>query len=130
MLFLRLPQLLRRFTLRALLVASFACAAIRFLAIGWGVESLVVLAAAQLLHAATFGAFHASSVATVHRLFQGPLEGRGQALFSTVTYGFGLVAGSLLAGWTWGELGPAASFAVSAAFGALGGALVLWKVRV
>jgi PPP family 3-phenylpropionic acid transporter len=129
-LFLRLPQLLRRFTLRALLAASFACAAVRFLAIGWGVESLAVLAAAQLLHAATFGAFHASSVAAVHRLFPGPLEARGQALFSTMSYGLGSAAGSLIAGLTWGALGPAGSFAVSAAFGALGGALVWWRVRV
>jgi PPP family 3-phenylpropionic acid transporter len=129
-LFLRLPQLLRRFTLRALLLASFGCAAIRFLAIGWGVESLAVLAAAQLLHAATFGAFHASSVAAVHRLFPGPLEARGQALFSMVTYGMGSAAGSLVAGWTWGALGPSASFAVSAFFGVLGGVLVWWRVRV
>jgi PPP family 3-phenylpropionic acid transporter len=129
-LFLRLPQLLRRFTLRALLAASFGCAAVRFLAIGWGVESLAALAAAQLLHAATFGAFHASSVAAVHRLFPGPLEVRGQALFSMMSYGLGSAAGSLIAGWTWDALGPAASFAASAGFGALGGALVWWRVRV
>jgi PPP family 3-phenylpropionic acid transporter len=129
-LFLRLPQLQRRFTLRGLLLASFACAVVRFLAIGWGVEWFAVLAAAQLLHAATFGAFHASSVAAVHRLFPGALAARGQALFSSVTYGLGGAAGSLVAGWTWPTLGPGASFTVSAAFGAAGAALVLWKVRV
>lgn len=129
-LFLRLAPLLRRFTLRALLFASFACAVARFLAIGWGVESLAVLALAQLLHAATFGAFHASAVAAVHRLFAGPLEARGQALFSSVTYGMGAATGSLVAGLTWQTLGPAPSFAVSALFAALGGALVAWKVRV
>ena len=79
---LRLPQLMRRFSLRALLIASFACAALRFPAIGWGVELLALLAAAQLLHAATFGAFHAASIATVHRMFPGRLAGRGQALYS------------------------------------------------
>lgn len=129
-LFLRLPGLQRRFTLRALLLASFACAVARFLAIGWGVDSLAVLAAAQLLHAATFGVFHASAVAAVHRLFPGPLEARGQALFSTVSYGMGAAAGSLVAGWTWVAWGPGASFAVSALFAALGGAFVLWRVRV
>jgi len=129
-LFMRLPQLLLRFSLRALLLASFGCAVVRFLAIGWGVESLAVLAAAQLLHAATFGAFHAGSVAAVHRLFPGPLASRGQALFSSVTYGVGSAAGALIAGATWEPLGASASFAVSAAFGALGAALVAWKVRV
>jgi hypothetical protein len=36
----------------------------------------------------------------------------------------------LLAGWTWEALGPVPSFALSGLFGALGGALVAWKVRV
>jgi PPP family 3-phenylpropionic acid transporter len=129
-LFMKLPQLLLRFSLRALLLASFACAVVRFLAIGWGVESLAVLAAAQLLHAATFGAFHAGSVAAVHRLFPGPLAARGQALFSSVAYGVGGATGSLIAGATWEPLGAAASFAVSAAFGLAGAALVAWQVRV
>ena len=34
------------------------------------------------------------------------------------------------AGWTWEALGPSPSFAISALFGALGAALVAWKVRV
>lgn len=129
-LFLRLPQLLRRFSLRSLLLVSFACAVVRFLAIGWGVESIALLAAAQLLHAATFGAFHAGSVAAVHRLFPGPLEARGQALFSSLAYGLGGAAGSLVAGWSWEPLGPSLSFSISALFGLLGAALVAWKVRV
>jgi PPP family 3-phenylpropionic acid transporter len=128
-LFLRLPQLLRRFSLRALLLASFACAVLRFLAIGWGVGSLAVLAAAQLLHAATFGAYHSASIAAVHRMFAGALEARGQALFSSLSYGLGGAVGTLLAGWTWQALGPVPSFAVSAAFAALGGWLVAWKTR-
>ncbi len=129
-LFLRLPQVMRRFSLRVLLLASFVCAVLRFPAIGWGVESLALLAAAQLLHAATFGAFHAACVAAVHRLFPGVLAARGQALYSSIAYGLGGAAGSLVAGWTWTALGPSASFMVSALFAALGAALVAWKVRV
>jgi PPP family 3-phenylpropionic acid transporter len=129
-LFLRLPEVMRRFSLQALLLASFVCAIVRFLAIGWGVESLLLLAAAQLLHAATFGVFHAGSVAAVHRLFPGGLASRGQALYSSIAYGLGGAAGSLIAGWTWVAFGPSPSFAVSALFGVLGAALVGWKVRV
>jgi PPP family 3-phenylpropionic acid transporter len=128
--FLRLPQVMRRFSLRALLLASSLCAVLRFLVIGWGVESLLLLAAAQLLHAATFGVFHAACVAAVHRLFPGTLAARGQALYSSIAYGLGGAAGSLMAGWTWVAFGPSPSFAVSALFGALGAALVAWKVRV
>lgn len=129
-LFLRLPQLLARFPLRALLLASFACAVVRFIAIGWGVESLAVLVASQLLHAFTFGAFHSASVAAVHRLFPGPVQARGQALFSSLCYGVGGMTGSLVAGFTWQALGPALSFGVGSLFALLGGALVAWKVRV
>jgi PPP family 3-phenylpropionic acid transporter len=128
--FLWLPRLMRRFSLHVLLVASFACAAVRFPAIGWGVGSLAVLAAAQLLHAATFGLYHATCLAAVHRLFPGRIEARGQALYSSLAYGVGGAAGVLLAGWTWEALGAAPSFALSGLFGALGGALVAWKVRV
>lgn len=129
-LFLRLPRVMRRFSLRALLLASFACAVLRFPAIGWGVDSLLLLAAAQLLHAATFGVFHAACVAAVHRLFPGALAARGQALYSSIAYGLGGAAGSLIAGWTWTAFGPSASFMISAFFAALGGAFVAWKVRV
>jgi len=128
--FLWLPRLMQRWSLRALLIASFACAAIRFAAIGAAVEWLAVLAAAQLLHAATFGSFHAASIAAVHRLFSGRIEARGQALYSSLTYGLGGAAGTLLAGWSWEALGASSSFAISALFGALGGLLVAWKVRV
>ncbi len=129
-LFLRLPQLLARFSLRALLLASFGCAMVRFIAIGWGVESLAVVVAAQLLHAFTFGAFHSASVAAVHRLFPGPVQARGQALFSSLCYGVGGMTGSLVAGITWQSLGPALSFGVGSLFALLGAALVACKVRV
>jgi MFS transporter, PPP family, 3-phenylpropionic acid transporter len=129
LIFLRLPQLLRRFSLRAVLLASFVCAIVRFPAIGWGVELIWVLAVAQLLHAATFGAFHSACVAGVHRLFPGPLASRGQALYSSIAYGLGGATGSLVAGASWESLGASASFAISALFALLGAALVAWKVR-
>jgi MFS transporter, PPP family, 3-phenylpropionic acid transporter len=128
--FVFLPQLMRRYSLRSLLIASFACAALRFLLIGWAVEVLALLIFALLLHAATFGLFHAASLAAVHRLFSGRLEARGQALYSSLTYGIGGAAGTLIAGWTWESLGPGLSFTVSALAGAAGALLVAWKVRV
>jgi MFS transporter, PPP family, 3-phenylpropionic acid transporter len=130
LLFLRLPQVMRRFSLRVLLLASFACAVARFLAVGWGAHWLWLLAAAQLLHAATFGVFHSAGLATVHRFFPGALAARGQALYSSIAYGLGGAAGSLIAGWSWVALGASASFALSALFACLGGALVAWWIRV
>jgi PPP family 3-phenylpropionic acid transporter len=128
--FLAWPQLARRYSLRVLLIASFLCAAARFAAIGWGTQVLALLIAAQLLHAATFGVFHAASVAAVHRLFTGRLQARGQTLYSSLSYGLGGGAGLLIAGWSWEALGPGLSFTLSAAFALAGAALVTWRVRV
>jgi PPP family 3-phenylpropionic acid transporter len=129
-LFLRLPALMRRFSLRALLMAAFACAAVRFAAVALWAGEPALMTAAQLLHAVTFGAFHAASIAAVHRIFAGPFEARGQTIYASLVHGVGGVAGTLIAGWSWSVLGPSASFAVGAAAGALGALLIGWKVRV
>jgi PPP family 3-phenylpropionic acid transporter len=111
--FLYLPTLFRRFALSAVLVASFGCAVLRFLAIGWFAALPAVLIPAQLLHAATFGSFHAASVAAVHRVFPAEAHARGQTLFSSVCYGAGGAAGALLAGWAWEVAGPGLAFSAS-----------------
>ena len=128
--FLAWPKLTRCYSLRVLLIASFVCAAARFAAIGWGTQVLLLLVAAQLLHAATFGVFHAASVAAVHRLFTGRLQARGQTLYSSLSYGLGGGAGLLVAGWSWEALGPGWSFTLSSVFALAGAALVTWRVRV
>lgn len=128
--FIAMPALVRSFSLRAILLASFVAAGVRFAGIGWGVESLVILVIAQLLHAATFGSFHAASIAAVHRLFEGHLQVRGQALYMSICYGVGGMVGTLLAGATWETLGPTLTFGVSALFGLLGAVFVAWRVRI
>src|SRR5213075_317961 len=97
--FVFLPALFRRYRLSMLLTASAALGVARFLAIGWFADSLAVLLVAQLLHAATFGSFHAAAVAAVHRVFPPHAQARGQALFSSVGYGAGGALGALTAGW-------------------------------
>jgi PPP family 3-phenylpropionic acid transporter len=112
--FLFLPQLFRRFPLSGILVASLACAVLRFLAIGWGARELGIVLLAQLLHGATFGAFHAAAVAAVHRVFPEHAQARGQTLFSSVSYGAGAAAGFLIAGWAWDGGGAPLAFSLSA----------------
>ena len=112
--FLYLPQLFRRYTLSAILAVSLACGAVRFAAIGWAAEVLWIVLLAQVLHAATFGSFHAAerrrSAARVPR----GAQALGQTLFSSVGYGAGGAAGLLLAGWAWEVGGAALAFSACA----------------
>lgn len=118
--FLYLPALFRRFTLSSILLTSFACAVVRFLALGWLPGEMWLVVLAQLLHAATFGSFHAASVAAVHRVFPEAAQARGQTLFSSVSYGAGGAAGALGAGWLWQAAGPGSAFSLSALAGLAG----------
>jgi PPP family 3-phenylpropionic acid transporter len=113
--FFYLPALFRRYALSTLLVAAAACGVARFLVVGWAAEWIALLVAAQLLHAATFGAFHAASVAAVGRLFPAHAQAFGQTLLSSASYGAGGAAGALAAGWAWEAAGPGLAFTVSAA---------------
>ena len=119
-LFFWLPQLMRRWRIEQILVACFCFAIVRFLMIAWGVDSLTVLLIAQLMHAMTFGAFHAAGVAATHSVFRGELQSRGQALYSSLGYGAGGAIGTLAAGYAWEGLGGAMTFSLSAAAALIG----------
>ncbi len=123
-----LPALFRRYALSGLLMASLFCAVARFLAIGWGASLLWILVIAQLLHAATFGAFHAATVTAVHRIFPPHTQGRGQTLLSSISYGAGGAAGALVAGWGWQAAGPGLAFSL-AALAALAGAYFAYRLK-
>ncbi len=126
--FAYLPALFRRYSLSALLIASLSCAVARFLAIGWGASLLWILVLAQLLHAATFGLFHAATVMAMHRIFPPHAQGRGQTLLSSISYGAGGAAGALVAGWGWQAAGPGLAFSL-AALAALAGVYFAYGLR-
>jgi PPP family 3-phenylpropionic acid transporter len=127
--FFLMPVLVRRFGFVNILAFSFTAAVLRFLLIGWTVDWIVLLLCAQVLHAATFGAFHAASVGLVHEFFQGRHQSRGQALFGSVTYGAGGVLGGLASGPVWQHWGASALYSCSAGAALLGAVIVLWHNR-
>jgi PPP family 3-phenylpropionic acid transporter len=128
--FFLMPWLMRRYTLPQILLVSFACAVLRFLLIGWCVDSLRLLLAAQVLHAATFGSFHAAAVALIHQFFKGRHQSKGQALFGSLTYGAGGMLGGLLSGPIWQHYGASVLFSCSAGMALLGFLLIGWKLRM
>jgi len=118
--FMWMPRISARFSLRSILLVAYASAVVRFVMIGWGIESLTVLLLAQVLHGLTFGAYHAASIAAINQWFPGRLQARGQALYGSISFGAGGMLGGLLSGYTWDGLGPAWTYTIGAGFALMG----------
>ncbi len=105
---------------RALFAVAFLLAGVRWLVVGafpmyWG-----AILFAQTLHAASYGVYHAVAVRVVHQLFKGRLQSRGQALYSSLSYGAGAALGSLLAGVAWESMGSSTTFYAATAVALVG----------
>lgn len=124
--FLCMHRLLPRYGERRLMVVSLWLTALRWLLIGFGVDNAALLILAQFLHAASFGVYHAVAISLIHRYFVGRHQGRGQALYSSISFGAGGAMGSLVSGYLWTGIGAEATFAVAAGMAALA-ALIAWR---
>ncbi len=125
-LFLVMHRLAPRFGLRALFLVSFVATAVRWVLLAFFADVLLVVLGSQLLHAATFGVYHAVAIQLIHRFFVSRHQGRGQALYSSISFGAGGAAGSLLSGYAWESVGPQVTWLCAAAAGALAAAIV-WR---
>jgi len=124
--FLLMARITRRYSLRDILLLSFAAAVLRFLLMGWAVESAAAMIFVQLLHGLTFGAYHAAAIAAVNQWFPGKAQGRGQALYSSLSFGAGGLVGALISGRTWDDWGAGWTFSLGSLF-ALAGLLLVWR---
>ena len=118
--FIYMFRLFKFVSLRNLLLVSLFLATIRWLFIALAPEHMVLMLFAQLLHAATFGVYHAAAIRLIHQMFTGRHQGKGQALYSSLSFGAGGAIGSLYSGFAWDYLGRPAVFAVSVGFSVLG----------
>ena len=107
-------NLLHRFGPHAMLQACLVLAAVRWVLIGF-VDSPLPLVLGQVLHAATYAGFHVAAIREVFRLFGKERRAVGQSVYSGMTFGLGMVVGSLAAGWVAGWAGLPAAFTASAA---------------
>lgn len=123
LMFLGMSWILARVSLRRVLMASFVLAALRWLLLGNFAEHLGVLLFAQVLHAATFGSFHAAAIAFVQRSFGARQQGQGQALYAALA-GTGGALGALYSGYSWNLLGAATTFSI-ASVAALAAAVII-----
>ena len=124
--FLIMAGLIRWLGLRRLLMTSLLLAGLRWWLIGRFVGDFYILIAAQLLHAATFGVYHATLIQFIHRYFPGRFQGRGQALYSSLSFGLGIALGSFASGMLWDAAGPYPTF-LMASVAALVGFFLCWK---
>ncbi|WP_290651917.1 MFS transporter, partial [Aquisalimonas sp.] len=113
-LFLVMHWLLPRFGARLLMTVAMLLSALRWVLIAALPEALVVLLFAQSLHAASFGVYHAVGIAIVNRYFVGSNQGRGQALYSSITFGAGVALGSLVSGLLWETVGGSGTYYLAA----------------
>lgn len=125
LIFIYMHHILQRFGAANVLMFSLLFAALRWLLIGNYPESVFVILFAQILHAATFGAFHAAAIHFVHHSFKGKHQGKGQALYGSISFGLGGALGSLLSGSIWETLGPAMTFMISSGISLVAAFVVL-----
>ncbi len=105
-LFLFMPSLLTRFTLRSIILISIILSILRWILISQYANQPIVLYFAQGLHAASFGSAHVAAVHMVHRQFGVNFQGIGQALYASISFGLGGMLGSFYSGWFWQHYGP------------------------
>ena len=128
--FILMPRIMARFSLKTILLISLALAVIRFALIGVSVDSLWMIVFAQTLHAATFGSFHAASVEVVTQFFKGRHQAKGQAIYNSVAYGVGGTIGGVAGGYALQYLGGQQTFILAAGFPLLGLAVIGFGLKL
>lgn len=126
-LFLGMARLLARFSVRTVLGVSLLLAALRWVLLGYFAQHLGILLGAQLLHAATFGSFHAGCIHFIRQRFLTQQLGQGQTLYATLS-GAGGAIGALYAGYTWNSLGAGVTFSIASAVALLAAFLVFIRL--
>lgn len=131
-LFLLMPRLILRFGAWLLVSAALVLTTLRWGLLAAVPDSLPMLLFIQILHAASYGVYHAAAISLIHYFFPGRLQGRGQALYSSLAFGLGGASGSLVAGYLWDGISPASVY-VFAAFLAAAGVIASvygeWRFR-
>ena len=123
--FMLMPKILRRYSLKTILLLSLFLGVIRFILIGASPNHFYLLLIAQMFHAATFGSFHAASIEAIAYFFKGRNQSRGQAIYNSVAYGIGGTIGGLGGGYLIQYLGGQLGFMI-AAISPLIGFVVIW----
>jgi MFS transporter, PPP family, 3-phenylpropionic acid transporter len=113
-LFLLMPRLFARLDTGSVLRLCLLASVLRWAMVALMPGSLPLMAGAQLIHALSFGAFHAASMRRIAEYFPGRLGQHGQGLLYGFSSGLGGVLGALLAGLLWQPFGGLGAFLAAA----------------
>ena len=89
---------------------AFVLTAIRWFTLTYYIDDFQLVFAVQLIHAASFGVFHAIAILFIQHWFKGVYLARGQALYSAIGFGAGAAFGMYISGVIWDRVNPAAAF--------------------
>ncbi|MGB1580145.1 MAG: MFS transporter [Nevskiales bacterium] len=128
--FLAMPLLAARLGMRRLFLMAIGITVIRWALLSGFVDHPVVIICVQLMHLASFGLYHAVAVNLVHRFFRGQLQGRGQALYSSMSFGLGGGIGALLSGYVWDISSPTVIYFMAAVVALLAWLIAWWTLHV
>lgn len=110
--------------IKAALVFCLATTAVRWGILAIAPDVLILLLVSQAIHAFSFALAHTAAMQFVHVHFGERFQSRGQALYVSISFGFGGAVGSYIAGQWW-EQGAGAQFTWAlSAFMALLGAII------
>jgi len=126
LLFLLIPAILARFSLRAVFVTSLVLGGLRWCLLGWAIDVPFMILLIQCLHAASFGSAHVAAVHLVQHHFRGTHHATGQALYGSVSFGLGGMLGSLAAGYFWVPLGASGVYTLAGIVSFAGAWLAAW----
>ena len=121
-----MAKLFQNFRLSHLILLAIGLTVIRWLITGNLDSSMSWIVFAQLLHAASFGLFHATAIHLIDDYFTGVHHGKGQALFAASSHGLGGAVGMFIAGYAWQFGGATISYALMAIFAAIA-FLIAWR---
>lgn len=105
LLFIFLVRIQKQLSIRSILLCSFTLAIVRWLLIARYAHYLPILIIAQILNAATFGGTHVAAINLLQKYFGKQHQGKGQALYTSTSFGLGGTIGSLYSGYFWEKMG-------------------------
>jgi len=126
LLFIFMHRIMSRYSAVPVLMVSLVLASLRWLLIGYFPDILGMLVLSQVLHAASFGSFHVAAIHLAHGYFRGRHQGRGQALYSSLSFGAGGAVGTFSSGILWEQWGAPFAYTMASAV-ALLGAWCVWR---